>query len=1339
MKNQLLAVFLLLFTYLCQAQVGPISITCADPVIKCGINTHVILEASTIYPNVTYQWRYDSFNTNLGANFNIIGATSSTLIATRVGNYVLVINDGINSIVSSSIFVSNDYAFGTLKNSSGNMADEIITIPGTTRNLIVDFTGSGPWEIELKSGGYLDNSTLISTNTSPLLIPITPLANEYFKITTKSQCGISSNSNEIVAKVGTTPILNLPTPIITTVCQGGIIEIPYLLTGTIGNIETFVVSLVDVQYNSLILESPINEVTNTNPVKYFISQNVPVGNYKMDFLLKTPYLSYPSNKVISSYNISVTNSNCSSPPIPRIESKNESCNGIRMEASFNNYFGSTYSAGYQFKWFKNDNEIIGETKGVYWATESGSYKVNVSLSSIGYIYTSLPKVVTVNRVIPPISSPNTILCGTNSTSTLSTSFTGAGYNYQWYQDRILSDGTSKFMPIFGANQSSTVVNTPGKYAILVDDGSCQHNSITFLSLTTYTPIYTTPFIVTATATTTLTNTSGTNTAIIRAPNDPPSTIRANLTGTGPWNFDLVDSGGNRFPKTSNSATYDIAVTPTQSTLYHIENLVSLCGAGTASGTVEVIVSPTPSLIINNPGAKIAATNVCAGSTFSIAFTTIGNWSATDRDLVVELVNPSTGESIAGSLQKGYNTNPILYFVPYNTPVGSYKVKLTAQKPYIESAVLSDYSVTIGSTDCILPRATIRVETNCSNSILSATPSGTGFTYQWLKEGIAINNGTSSTYNATVPGNYTVNIQNTGNGFNETSITFSLAINEISGNITALGQVCDNVGITNFTSSNSGSGFSHQWYFSENNGLFTPVPNAINNTFTASSTGYYYDIVKSGDCELKSNTLNTCKLLLNFSSKTVCKSSSVTVPFTYSGGDNHLISFDLLDATNNSVVLANIATLTSNLSSSYTPTITLPSNLTLGTYKFKINIGSPSNNSKISDGILTINNVVSGTAPSIITNTNSITSAQNVTLTAYGCNGAINWQASDNSIFETPAITKFIDKTSVFKAKCTDLLTGCVSPEASFTINYNCGDAYEPNDLFSVATPIASDNFTSPIICLNGSTNADWFSWVNNGKTYYIKVSLKSGAVPAGNYKLKLVNGAAGAKVTSTTLTVETLPEIVGQNLDTYISIFDTDGITLLSANDNGNANGFSKASYVIGGALPISLIDFFVKQIESTIQLTWKTAQETNFSHFEIQKSSTNKEFGTIGKIMGNQTATYNFTDTNPTEGQNYYKLKMVDLDGTSSFSKTIAVNFEKNGYYLSVENPVKEGEFTVRSNFENPKFSMVNSLGKKIEIFDRKRDDNLYKISIKNITSGLYFLLTESKGKIITRKILIE
>jgi hypothetical protein len=174
-------------------------------------------------------------------------------------------------------------------------------------------------------------------------------------------------------------------------------------------------------------------------------------------------------------------------------------------------------------------------------------------------------------------------------------------------------------------------------------------------------------------------------------------------------------------------------------------------------------------------------------------------------------------------------------------------------------------------------------------------------------------------------------------------------------------------------------------------------------------------------------------------------------------------------------------------------------------------------------------------------------------------------------------------------------------------------------------------------------------------------------------------------------------------------------------------------------ALPVNLITFAGKAQEKTIQLGWRTTAETNFSHFEIQKSEANKEFGTIGKVTGNNQSNYNFTDTNPTEGNNYYRLKMVDLDGSSAFSKTISVNYEKNGYYLSIENPAKNGEFMIKANYPKPSFSMVNSIGKKLEISVTEFDKNTFKIKAKNTTNGIYFLSLESEGKLLVSKVLME
>jgi hypothetical protein len=172
--------------------------------------------------------------------------------------------------------------------------------------------------------------------------------------------------------------------------------------------------------------------------------------------------------------------------------------------------------------------------------------------------------------------------------------------------------------------------------------------------------------------------------------------------------------------------------------------------------------------------------------------------------------------------------------------------------------------------------------------------------------------------------------------------------------------------------------------------------------------------------------------------------------------------------------------------------------------------------------------------------------------------------------------------------------------------------------------------------------------------------------------------------------------------------------------------------------LPINLVTFNGKQNDEQIDLTWKTASEKNFSHFEVQKSGDAKEFATIATVKGNQAEFYNLVDANPIEGNNYYKLKMVDQDGTANLSKTIMVNYEKGGNYISVENPAVNGEFMVMTNLKNAKFTLLSTLGSKVETSIVSLQNNRFKIKAMNTSAGLYYLTIEANGKFITKKILM-
>jgi hypothetical protein len=80
------------------------------------------------------------------------------------------------------------------------------------------------------------------------------------------------------------------------------------------------------------------------------------------------------------------------------------------------------------------------------------------------------------------------------------------------------------------------------------------------------------------------------------------------------------------------------------------------------------------------------------------------------------------------------------------------------------------------------------------------------------------------------------------------------------------------------------------------------------------------------------------------------------------------------------------------------------------------------------------------------------------------------------------------------------------------------------------------------------------------------------------------------------------------------------------------------------------------------VLLNWATAQEENSDHFEIERSSDNSNFASIGQVTAAHNSSlqrnYSFTDESPVSGNNYYRLKEVDLDGQSIYSKVVSVNF---------------------------------------------------------------------------------
>lgn len=94
---------------------------------------------------------------------------------------------------------------------------------------------------------------------------------------------------------------------------------------------------------------------------------------------------------------------------------------------------------------------------------------------------------------------------------------------------------------------------------------------------------------------------------------------------------------------------------------------------------------------------------------------------------------------------------------------------------------------------------------------------------------------------------------------------------------------------------------------------------------------------------------------------------------------------------------------------------------------------------------------------------------------------------------------------------------------------------------------------------------------------------------------------------------------------------------------------------------------------ERLAELNWKISTAENFSHFEVEYGSSINSFSTITKIPYNDPGQkyFSYQHTLPGPGIWYYRLKMVDKDGTFSYSGYAQVRIAGNGVITMGPNPV--------------------------------------------------------------------
>ncbi|HET7119426.1 MAG TPA: T9SS type A sorting domain-containing protein [Hanamia sp.] len=169
----------------------------------------------------------------------------------------------------------------------------------------------------------------------------------------------------------------------------------------------------------------------------------------------------------------------------------------------------------------------------------------------------------------------------------------------------------------------------------------------------------------------------------------------------------------------------------------------------------------------------------------------------------------------------------------------------------------------------------------------------------------------------------------------------------------------------------------------------------------------------------------------------------------------------------------------------------------------------------------------------------------------------------------------------------------------------------------------------------------------------------------------------------------------------------------------------------ISNPLPIKLLSFTATLVNRTTQLQWITAQEINSSYFEVQRSKDGTSFDKLFSIPahGNSSSkiTYNAVDKNPFDGINYYRLKIVDIDGNFSFSSYVQVNVKEGTSFMVFPNPAA-GTFYLHINLQVAKKYVIGLYDVNGRMLQEKEVElnaggNQIEWNISAFAKGTYFL----------------
>ncbi|MEO6282487.1 MAG: T9SS type A sorting domain-containing protein [Dyadobacter sp.] len=193
-------------------------------------------------------------------------------------------------------------------------------------------------------------------------------------------------------------------------------------------------------------------------------------------------------------------------------------------------------------------------------------------------------------------------------------------------------------------------------------------------------------------------------------------------------------------------------------------------------------------------------------------------------------------------------------------------------------------------------------------------------------------------------------------------------------------------------------------------------------------------------------------------------------------------------------------------------------------------------------------------------------------------------------------------------------------------------------------------------------------------------------------------------VTTTGSTVNTITNYVSNNL---VSLTNLTSVTAAQE-----------------GALPVTLIGFRVNRVENLTMLYWQTSEERNSDFFEVRQSDDTRKWNALGTVKAATESkaqeNYSFQDPSPRSGLQYYRLKMVDVDGSFAYSAIRSIDLGSTELISAYPNPVVD-KVRIGSNVELASLKVMDLSGRSMLELSKPKPGQEF--NMKTYPAGTYLV----------------